>query len=334
MNQSKMDCHALTDIGQSRSENEDHFLIADLVKAVRIQSTSLSYDDRSEVSGQSHGKVLLVADGMGGHAAGRRASTLAVDATINYMVNRMQWFAFHRQSTGHEEPGPLATDLVSALKYCQRRIQNEAEWNPDKRGMGTTLTVAIIDWPALHVVHAGDSRCYVNHKEQLCQLTRDHTMAQAFVDAGQISEQAAENSPLSNAFWNVVGGPSNALQPEVHHAQLSIGDTLLLCTDGLTKHVTDDELSTVLRKDQTSKQTCIELVEMANARGGSDNVTVIVARFSDKAETPLATETAAMREDRCRSELRGTTGEDRCDCRAHRSWWNHDSAVRRTGSQP
>ena len=281
MNQSKMDCHAVTDVGQKRPENEDHFLIADLVKAVRIQSTSLSYDDQSEVSGQSHGKVLLVADGMGGHAAGRRASTLAVDETINFMVNRMQWFAFSKLNTGIEESEPLTTDLVSTLTYCQRRIQNEANWNPDKTGMGTTLTVALVNWPTLHVVHVGDSRCYLDHQQELRQLTRDHTMAQALVNAGQIPESVAEKSPLNNALWNVVGGPSGDLEPEVYSATLSIGDTLLLCTDGLTRHVSDESIAAVLRKQQTAQRTCDELVEMANAGGGTDNVTVAVARFSE-----------------------------------------------------
>ena len=291
MNRNKMDCHAVTDIGQKRPENEDHFLIADLVKAVRIQSTSLGYDDQSEVSGQSHGKVLLVADGMGGHAAGRRASTLAVDETINYMVNRMQWFAFNKLNAGVDDSEPLSADLVSTLKYCQRRIQNEAKWNPDKRGMGTTLTVAIVDWPTLHIVHVGDSRCYLDHEEELQQLTRDHTVAQAFVDAGHISESVAEESPLSNALWNVVGGPSRDLEPEVYNAELSIGDTLLLCTDGLTKHVSDESIAAVVRKQQTAKQACEELIEMANAGGGSDNITVLVARFADS--SILTQETAA-----------------------------------------
>lgn len=251
------------------------------MKAVRIQSTSLSYDDRSEVSGQSHGKVLLVADGMGGHAAGRRASTLAIDETINYMVNRMQWFAFSKLSTGLDDTEPLSTDLVSALKYCQHRIRNEAKWNPDKRGMGTTLTVAIVDWPTLHIVHVGDSRCYLDHEEELQQLTRDHTFAQTLVEEGVMSKKEASESHLSNALTNVVGGPTAELDPEFRSVQLAIGDAILLCTDGLTKHVSDESIAAVLRKQQPAEQTCNELVEMANSTGGSDNITVLVARFAD-----------------------------------------------------
>jgi protein phosphatase len=289
-----MDCHAVTDAGRRRSENEDQFLIADLVKAVRIQTTSLNHDDRTEVTGPSHGKVFLVADGMSGHSAGRRASTLAVDEMINYMVNRMRWFAFSRLTAGSDDRKGLSTGLVGALKYCQQKIRDEADWNPDKRGMGTTLTVALLDWPALHVVHVGDSRCYIDHEDRLEQMTRDHTVAQVFVDAGKISEQEAEKSSLGKTLWNVVGGPNSQLEPEVYHAELSIGDTLLLCTDGLTRHVSDEEIAYILRNECTAEQTCCKLIEMANANGGSDNITVVVARFHDTADAPDVFEAEAV----------------------------------------
>ena len=302
-----MDCHGLTDVGRHRPENEDQLLVADLVKAVRIQMTSLSHDDQTELTGHSHGKVFLVADGMGGHAAGGRASTLAVDEMVNYMVNRMRWFAFSRQAAHANDAETLSCDLVSALKYCQERISNEADWNLQKQGMGTTLTVGIVDWPALHVVHVGDSRCYVYRAGSLQQVTRDHTVAQALVDAGELSEEEAEDSHLGNALWNVVGGPTNELEPEVYLNELSVDDTLLLCTDGLTRHVPDEAIAEVLRKNGTAEQACVELVGLANVNGGSDNITVIVARFLSS--TPSNLQATARAESRQPEEAASSPGK-------------------------
>ncbi|TWU06819.1 putative protein phosphatase 2C-type [Symmachiella macrocystis] len=286
MNLSKMDCFAKTDMGRRRAENDDQYLVADLVKAVRIQSTSLSYDDYSKVSGDSQGKVLLVADGLGNPAAGSRASTLAVDETINCMVNRMYWSAFGHAAE-RDDQRLLFADLVTALKSCQRRIHDEAEWNVAKQGMGTTLTVAIVNWPALHVVHVGDSRCYLSHDGELQQVTQDHTLAQARVDAGECTIADAQESLGGGALWNVVGGKSPDIDPKVYNSSLSIGDTLLLCTDGLHKHVTDDEIADILHKRHSAREVCEDLVNKANAAGGADNITVAVARFHDTKQKPL-----------------------------------------------
>lgn len=282
----KVDCHAISDSGRKRPENEDQFLIADLVKAARIQSTSLSYDEQTHVAGPSHGKIMLVADGMGGHAAGRRASTVAVDEAVNYMVDRMKWHALNTGTDQQSETQGLDADLTRALRCCQQRIQLEASCNPDRRGMGTTLTIGIIDWPTLHVVHVGDSRCYLYRDGDLKQLTSDHTVAQAFVEAGHLSKAAGEKSRLSNALWNVVGGSSKELEPEVCRIELTAGDAVLLCTDGLTKHLDDVEIESVFQQQPRVSDACEELVRRANQAGGSDNVTVAIARFFDPNKVP------------------------------------------------
>lgn len=286
MSIAKLDCHGLTDTGRKRGENEDQFLIADLVKAVRVQATSLSHDDHTEVTGQSQGKVFLVADGMGRQLAGRRASTLAVDETIDFMVNRMRWSAFGRLAAGNQEDASLSLDLKAALKHCQERIRSEAKWDPNKHGMGAALTIAILDWPSLRIVHAGSCRCFLEHGGYLSELTSGG-------NGGSVATKANEASGLPSAL-NIVGGPTAELQPEVYDAELSIGDTLLLCTDGLSKHVTEDSLAEVVQRDTSAGHVCAELVEMANAGGGSDNITVVVARFLDAANVPnqLAAEVA------------------------------------------
>ena len=309
MSQIKMDCHGLTQRGGNHKLNEDQYLIADLVKAVRIQSTSLNYDDRSEVSGYSQGKLLLVADGMGDRSAGQRASTIAVDETINFMVNRMRWYNLNRASATPEDFESLSEDLKNALEHCQFRIWNESRWNSDRRGMGTTLTVSIVDWPKLLVVHAGDSRCYLDDQNGLKQISRDHTLTQAIMDASRIPLIGADKVPADKQVWNVVGGISTELRPEVYQADLKAGDTLLLCTDGLTKQVPDATIAEILKEDWSAKQTCNILLDLAKSSGGDDNVTVLVAKFVDGNEDALQASQSAELEIPLGSDTSGNRSE-------------------------
>ena len=277
MSTGKLDCHGVTDPGRQRNENEDQFLIADLVKAVRVQTTSLSHDDHTEVTGHSQGKIFLVADGIGSQAAGRRASTLAVDETIDFMVNRMRWSAFSGPAGGEEDDETLLVDLKAALKYCQQRILNEAKWDPQKQGMGTALTIAILDWPSLRIVHAGTCQCFLDHRGNLLDLT-PAPIRQDEVPPAELSQESTAA--------NLVGGATAELEPEIYDAELTIGDTLLLCTDGLTKHVRRDAIAKTLGRDASARQICTDLVELANAGDGTDNITVVVARFLDPTSTP------------------------------------------------
>lgn len=287
--QGKMDCHGLSDRGKAREVNEDQFLIADLNKSMRVHQTSLGIEDQTRLFGGSQGKVLLVADGMGGHAGGERASTLAVDAVTTYLLNNMRWL-FRL----HEDPqDDFLDDLKSALDQCQSRVSAEAERTPQRKGMGTTLTMAYVVWPRLYVVHVGDSRCYLLRKSELKQITTDHTVAERYVEAGAMEPEEAETSRWSDVLWNVVGGDSDELLPEVHKAELQIGDTLLLCTDGLNKHVPDGQIAQSLDADSDAERTCCRLVEVANDAGGTDNVTVVVARFLERDEHEEALEAEA-----------------------------------------
>lgn len=270
----KMDCHGQTDVGAVREVNQDQFLIADLNKSMKIHKSSLNMDE-SRLSDGSKGKLLLVADGMGGHASGERASSLAVDAVVTYILNTMHWFYRLRE----EREEDFLDELKQALQHCQRKIHEESERSPDSHGMGTTVTLAYLLWPRLYVVHAGDSRCYLYRDDELHQVTRDHTVAQELLERGCLNPQEAEKSHWSHVLWNVVGGPSNELSPEVYKVKLRIGDTILLCSDGLTKHVTNDEIAQHLGDDRSAEKTCQFMIDLANERGGEDNITTIIARF-------------------------------------------------------
>jgi PPM family protein phosphatase len=287
----KMDCFGLTDAGLARGANEDQFLIADLNKSMLVHQTSLSHEDHTRLFGGSQGKLLLVADGMGGQAGGRQASALAVEGLASYVLNTMPWF--YRLAEGHEDD--LREELKAALEACQRRVEGAAEARPGGGRMGTTLTMAYVLWPRLFVVHAGDSRCYLLRDGRLHRVTTDHTVAQQLVERGVLGPEEAGESRWSHVLWNCIGGGSHELNPDVYKATLQLGDTLLLCTDGLTKVVSDAEILRTLRRGERAREACDRLVALANAGGGPDNVTAVVARFLDAraADAPAAGAAAA-----------------------------------------
>lgn len=279
----KMDCWGLTDVGRVRESNEDQFLIADLNKSMLVRQTSLSYDDPTRLIGGSQGALLLVADGMGGHAAGKQASTLAVETVEHYMLNTMQWF-FRLQE---DQESDLQDELKSAMEACQHSIESAAAARPDQRGMGTTLTMAYLLWPRLYVVHVGDSRCYLFRSPRLFRITKDQTMAQQLVEKNVLTPEEAPQSRWSHVLWSCLGGHARHCSVEVYKANLAVGDTLLLCTDGLTGELRDEELARLLQQGGSAEETCRRLVNAANNAGGRDNVTMVVARFLD-ARSPEA----------------------------------------------
>jgi protein phosphatase len=270
-----MDCFGLTDIGRVRERNEDQFLIADLMKSVVIHNTSLSYDHETDLHGMAQAKLLLVADGVGGTVGGGRASSLAVEGLIQYMLNRMHWL-FRSDA---ECDGKFLQDLKSALHGSQQQIQHAAEASPRYRQMGTTLTMAYLAWPTAYFVHVGDSRAYLFHDAKLTQLTRDQTVAQMLADAGGIAPDEVERHHFRHVLGSLLCCDPNQLHPSVHKTRLALGDQLLLCTDGITRHVSASQIEEILASTVSAEDACRELIAVANAAGGSDNSTVVVARF-------------------------------------------------------
>jgi protein phosphatase len=283
----------LSDAGKTRDVNEDRFLIADLDKSLRVHQTNLGHEDQTRLFGQSQGQLFIVADGVGGHAAGERASTLAVDSVISYTLDYMRWFS--RLADDPEDD--FLDDLKSAIEHCQSRILKEADVVQRRNGMGTTVTAAYVAWPRLYVVHVGDSRCYVLRNAKLRQITKDHTVAQQLVEDGQLAPDKADDSQWSHVLWNVVGGDSQELSPEVYKAKLQVGDTLLLCSDGLTKYVSDSEITALLNDKTDTQNACRQLVDAAKRAGGSDNITALIARFEENAEPKSAAEAESVLEE-------------------------------------
>ena len=281
----QMDCFGLTDVGRKRPTNQDHYLIADLNKSMRVHATSLALDNETRVYGGSQGKLLIVADGMGGQAAGERACTIAVDAVTTYVLNSLGWC--FRLEEGSERD--FEDDLKEALESCQKSIQCAVGKHPEMESMGTTMTMVYIVWPRAFVVHVGDSRCYLLRNHRLDQVTVDHTISEVMAGAGEISREEARRSPLRHALWNVLGGRSAELSVDVYKLTLERDDILLLCTDGLYDMVPQEKLQEVLTGNTSAETACRKLVDLANENGGSDNITAIVSHFfSPKFDEPRA----------------------------------------------
>ncbi len=269
----KADCAGMTHIGRRRNTNEDQFLVAELRRTLAVRQASLTDPARVSPPPRAQGQLLVVADGMGGHAGGGLASSLAVETVARFVVETLPWFT--------KEPDELEVTeaLTDALLSCQTQLEATAREQGSPSQMGTTLTLAYVSWPRLYIAHAGDSRCYLHRQGFLEQLTRDHTVAQRMIEEESISPEQARSSPWNDILWNAVGGGSPELSPEVHAVELLRGDALLLCTDGLTKHVSDRTIAALLSDPTNASPTCERLIEAANAGGGTDNVTVIVARY-------------------------------------------------------
>lgn len=274
----------LTDAGKVRKHNEDSFLAARLERSMRVVQSS-RVGDGVKSKGPTQGWLLMVADGMGGHAAGEVASAMTIDSLARYVFSLMPWSL----PRSRDELRVLAQGLREAVERCQIQLREAAE-TQDRRGMGTTLTMAYVTWPNLFIVHVGDSRMYAYREGELHQLTRDHTLAQQLVDNKVMSASEAETSDFSNILVNALGGDSDELEVELHHALLYPGDVVMLCSDGLTKHVGRDRIGEVLghvAEGEGVEQGVRALVGDALAGGGTDNVTVLVARFG--AHVPSAT---------------------------------------------
>jgi protein phosphatase len=280
----KMDSFGLSHLGLKRQANEDQFLIASLSKSMLVHQSSLAVDQHTRLYGGSEGTLLLVADGMGGHRAGKEASAIAVQALERYVLNTMPWF--FRLQEGHEED--YREELTAAMATCQHHIETAAAAAPERQGMGTTLTMACVVWPRLYVVHVGDSRGYLFRPPTLEQITTDHTVAQKLVERGALRPAEAEKSRWSHVLWNCLGGGTSELAPEAYKAELELGDTLLLCSDGLTGCVSEQVIADLLGEERPAEDTCRALVDAAIHAGAPDNVTVVVACFRDAAEVALA----------------------------------------------
>lgn len=263
----------ITDKGRTRPSNEDQFLIAQLNKTMRVWQTSLSGPTRQIGDERAH--LFLVADGMGGHKAGERASALAVAAIEQFTLNTFKWFF---GAEGAESQRALE-QFQDALKHADARILEESAEHPELAGMGTTVTMAFHLGTQLCVVHVGDSRAYIYHDGDLQQLTRDHTVTAEMVRSGALQPDQVAGHRLRHVITNVVGGLEPLKRVEALALEVHEGDRLLLCSDGLTEMVPHDAIVATLKAQPESQAAATALIAAANDAGGHDNITVLIARF-------------------------------------------------------
>ena len=252
-----------TDVGHIREHNEDNFLIADLTR----RSRSLMESDREQVVG-AYGTVLGVCDGMGGAAAGEIASQLAVDIIYEKLT----------EGDAPADHNDLARRLVHAVEEAGIRIFNEARADRSRRGMGTTATIAGLLDARMFVAQVGDSRAYVLRGGRLVQVSRDQSLVNQLIEAGQLTEEEAETFEHNNIILQALG-TAETVQVDLTYVDLRRGDVLMLCSDGLSGMLRADEIREVLSTIPEPLEACRELTERANRAGGHDNITVIVACF-------------------------------------------------------
>jgi serine/threonine protein phosphatase PrpC len=252
-----------TDVGQVREHNEDNFVVADLSRASR----GLTDDERTQTVGP-RGTLLGVCDGMGGAAAGEVASQLAVDTIYEHMV----------ADGVPVDRNALAARLVGAIETAGTRIFQEARADRSRRGMGTTSTIATLVDDHLFLGQVGDSRGYILRGPRFVQVTRDQSLVNQLIEAGQLTEEEAETFEHNNIILQALG-TADSVQVDLTYVELRRGDTLLLCSDGLSGMVRNDEIREVLLAHPDPVEACRELTDRANQAGGHDNVTVVIARF-------------------------------------------------------
>jgi protein phosphatase len=263
--------YALTDVGHTREHNEDTFLVADLESGEPIHFEGMT----REMPAQAHGMLFLVADGMGGAASGELASSMAGTEVLS--VLRERW-------RGHQQPSPeeFATVLRDATVLANSRIHGFARENPEHRGMGTTATIAGLLGDTIYVAQVGDSRAYMIRDGVARQLTKDQSLMQRLVEAGELTPEQAEASERRNIILQALG-PESHVTIDLTHQQVRRGDTLILCSDGLSGLVRAEEIARIASAAGDTRSICQRLVNRANELGGPDNITVIAATFDGEA---------------------------------------------------
>lgn len=255
-----------SDLGRARDHNEDTFLVADLTH----KRASLHPEVRRHVVGP-RGSLFMVADGMGGAAAGEVASAMASDLIYQHMIT--VW------ADDPELTGPrFAFRLREAVEQANERIHEYTVEHPDVKGMGTTVTAAGVFASDLYLTQIGDSRGYLVRNGRAIQLTKDQSLMQRLVDAGELTEEEAEVSERRNIILQALG-PDPRVKVDLTYQPLRRGDVVVICSDGLSGQVKRDEIAAIVAESPDLQQVCSRLIDLANQRGGPDNITAIAARF-------------------------------------------------------
>jgi protein phosphatase len=265
----RLESYGLSHVGKVREGNEDHFVIASLQRSLEVRQTNL--EDRAVLDPLCGPKAYLyaVADGVGGLDGGRLASGLTIKTIVEYLSETVG--SYHAVAGGQEHA--FLDPLNKAVQRAHDKLRST--FGISQGGPSTTLTIALVVWPQAFIVHVGDSRAYHLRESTLKRLTRDQTMGAYLMDEYKMTEKQVEQQGFNNVLSSAVGAQD--MMPAVSAMTLEPGDSLVLCTDGLTKHVSERQIADVLRDAANAEAGCRQRVDHAHAGGGRDNVTVVVA---------------------------------------------------------
>ncbi|HEX9580861.1 MAG TPA: protein phosphatase 2C domain-containing protein [Gemmatimonadales bacterium] len=267
----EIDVYGLTHPGKVRKVNQDHYLLCSLHREMKIHGTSLPSLEDLPLAGERLAFLAMVADGVGGGTKGEEASRIAVAQIAQYVASTMR--CYYGADASQES---FMEALQEAALQSHGDIVKRGEAEPDLKGMATTLTVLMGVWPWAYVLQVGDSRHYLFRDGTLTQITRDQTMAQDLFDQGVFTRTDAMRSRFANVLSSAIGGQQTA--PVVTRLQSDWRNVHLLCSDGLTKHVSDERIRDALAEMTSAKQVCEDLLQVALDDGGTDNITIVVGR--------------------------------------------------------
>ena len=270
----EIDAYGVTHRGKVRVENQDHFLLGSLRKRITIRQASLSLE-QLPLEEERVASFIMVADGVGGGLKGEQASRMTLEVVTRYIAEGAR--CYYRFD---EEGVDLVKALEEGAKRCHDAIQERGASDESAAGMATTLTLFIAVWPWYYILQVGDSRYYQYRDGVLHQISRDQTVAQELADQGIMPRDLMLNSPLTHVLSSSIGGHQSA--PVVTRLPSAWGTIHLLCSDGLIRHVPDSRIAERLGAMQSAKQVAEQLVQDALDGGGSDNITVVVARAVPK----------------------------------------------------
>ena len=271
----EIDVFGVSHRGKVRAENQDHFVMASIHKRVHVLQTNLTAQERFPLEDERLAYLAIVADGVGGAENGEEASALALEVAMHYMARSTDCYY---RADGNDEG--FINALQDAAMESHKAVIERARVVADGRPMATTLTMFMGVWPWYYLLQVGDSRYYLYRDGKLTQVTRDQTIAQELVDQGVFTRAMAERSQYSNVLSSALGG--EAAVPVITRLKADWNNVHLLCTDGLTKHVSDERIAERLANMTTSKEGCDQLLADALDAGGTDNISIIIGRFVPK----------------------------------------------------
>ncbi len=268
----ELDVWGVSHPGKVRQENQDHFLLANINKRVEVIRTNLTKEEHLIPEGEQRMAYLaMVADGVGGGTGGREASATALHAIMEYVDGMITTYLAKR-----DDEQEFAALLQEAALRAHEAVLARRAASGVTGTMATTLTVYMGMWPTYYLLQVGDSRYYVFKEGELRQITRDQTIAQDLVDQGALSKTAAARTPMAHVLSSAIG--ADATMPAVHKLRSHWANVHLLCSDGLTKHVSDQRIADVLGAMTSARQACEQLLQDALDGGGSDNITIVIGR--------------------------------------------------------